>query len=48
MPTIQELRTKAYELKKKEYFENALPLFREIWDTYNSKQTFKTEALAVG
>ena len=36
MPTIQELRTKADELKKKEDFENALPLFREIWDTEKS------------
>jgi hypothetical protein len=34
MPTIQELRNKAEELKKKEDFENALPLFREIWE-YN-------------
>jgi len=36
MPTIQELRTKADELKKKEDFENALPLFREIWDAEKS------------
>ena len=37
MPTIQELRTKADELKKKEDFENALPLFREIWDKFRPK-----------
>ena len=36
MPIIQELRTKADELKKKEDFENALPLFREIWDMEKS------------
>jgi hypothetical protein len=32
MPTIQELRNKANELKNKEDFENALPLLLEIWD----------------
>lgn len=37
MPTIQELRTKADELKKKEDFEKALPLFREIWDMEKSE-----------
>ncbi len=36
MPTIQDLRTKADELKKKEDFENALPLFRQIWDIEKS------------
>jgi hypothetical protein len=36
MATIQELRTQAAELKKKEDFETALPLFREIWDTEKS------------
>ncbi|MDI6049023.1 hypothetical protein QLS31_04195 [Flavobacterium sp. XS2P24] len=36
MPTIQELRAKADELKKKEEFENALPLFREIWEREKS------------
>jgi len=36
MPTIQELRTNADELKKKEDFVNALPLFREIWEKEKS------------
>ena len=36
MATIQELRTQADELKKKEDFGNALPLFRQIWDTEKS------------
>lgn len=36
MATIQELRTQADELKKKEDFENALPLYRQIWDTEKS------------
>lgn len=37
MSTIQELRQKADELKKKEDFENALPLFREIWEREKSE-----------
>lgn len=32
MATTQELRQQAEELKKKEDFGNALPLFREIWE----------------
>lgn len=36
MSTIQELRTKANELKKKEDFDNALLLFREIWEKEKS------------
>lgn len=32
MPTINELKKQVEELKKKEDFENALPLYAEIWE----------------
>ncbi|MBX3162939.1 MAG: tetratricopeptide repeat protein [Bacteroidetes bacterium] len=38
MPTIQELRQKAQELKMQEDFKNALTLFREIWEREKSER----------
>lgn len=37
MKTIQELQDEAEQLKKKEDFENALPLFRQIWEKEKSE-----------
>lgn len=36
MPTIQELRKKADDFKKKQDFDNALPLYKQIWELEKS------------